>query len=798
MFKNYVKVALRTLLKNKAYSAINIIGLALGLMVSIIVFLYVKDETSYEKHVNDYQRIYRFGIKANMMGMNIDAPVSCSPMANSLRTEFPEVITAARIRPIDQEILLAYEQEKKIYIEEGTRADSLFFTVFNYEFVHGDPETALKEDNAIVLTEETAQKFFDSENPMGKVIRYDDRSDYIVRGVVKEPNGKSHFHFNFFISNNGIRNQWSSNNNYTYVKLQEGTNPDDFLAKAAETFMGYMGPEVEQFIQMPIEDFMAEGNSFEYEMHPIESIHLHSAREWEIEQNGDAIYVYAFIAIAFLVLLIAGINFMNLSTARSSKRAKEVGIRKVSGASRGMLISQFLIESVIQSIMALFIAFIMVEFFLPGFNQVMDTDLELLGDGFMATLGFALIVTLIYGLFSGSYPALFLSGFQPIKILKGDLSKTKEGALFRKSLVVVQFAASIILIIGMSIIFLQISFMQNKDLGFEGDQVLIAPIQTDKMEASFDDYVSEFEQIPNVLHVARSTYLPGQSANQNMYNVENTEDHLPLWNLEVDYNFIETLGLELVEGETFRKELDTDSITRYILNETAIEKYGLSDPLNKRLGFPGENNYGPIIGVVKDFHIEGFNMEIKPMVLSTRNRLFWASIKIAPENMSETIANIESTWSKFEPSHPFRYSFLNADFGELFEQQKNFGTMFLYLTILAIIISCMGLYGLAAFTAEQRTKEIGIRKVLGASIPQLMQMLSSDFLRLVLLANIIAWPASLLLARNWLSGFSYQIDMPWMPFVMAAMIALTIALITVSHQAYLAAVSDPVKALKYE
>ncbi|MEM8891864.1 MAG: ABC transporter permease, partial [Bacteroidota bacterium] len=331
MFKNYVKVALRTLLKNKAYSAINIIGLALGLMVSIIVFLYVKDETSYEKHVHDYERIYRFGIKANMMGMNIDAPVSCSPMANSLRTEFPEVITAARIRPIDQEILLAYEQEKKIYVEEGTRADSLFFSVFNYEFIHGDPSTALKEDNGMVLTAETAQKFFGSENPMGKVIRYDDRSDYIVRGVVKEPKGKSHFHFNFFIGNNAIRNQWSSNNNYTYVKLEEGTDPDAFLAKAAETFMGYMGPEVEQFIQMPIEDFMAEGNSFEYEMHPIESIHLHSAREWEIEQNGDATYVYAFIAIAFLVLLIAGINFMNLSTARSSKRAKEVGIRKVSG-----------------------------------------------------------------------------------------------------------------------------------------------------------------------------------------------------------------------------------------------------------------------------------------------------------------------------------------------------------------------------------------------------------------------------------------------------------------------------------
>lgn len=800
MLKNYLKVAFRNLIKNKAYSAINILGLALGLMVSIIVFLYVKAETGYESHIKDYDRIYRVGMKASMMGMNIDAPISCSPMANVLRTEFPEVITATRTRPIRQEIMMAHE-EKKLYLEEGTRADSIFFQVFDYAFIHGDPATALTEDNAIVLTEESSRKIFGDENPMDKIIRYDDRDDFIVRGVVEEPEGKSHFHFNFFISSNGIRNQWTSNNNYTYLKLAEGVDPLIFRDKMSEKFMTYVKPEVEQFIQVTVEEFLEKGNSYEYELHTIQSIHLHSQREWEIEQNSDIIYIYVFIAIAFLVLLIAGINFMNLATARSAKRAKEVGIRKVSGATRGMLITQFLMESVIQSIMALFLAFIMVEFFLPGFNQVMNADLELLDNNFLKTLGFALLVTVIYGLFSGSYPALFLSGFQPIKILKGDMTKTKEGSFFRKVLVVTQFAASIILIIGMSIIFLQISYMHNKNLGFNGEQVMVVPIQTDKMAEDFESYKGEFQKIPNVLSVARSSYLPGDNPNQNMYEMEGSADPLPLWNLEVDLDFMQTLNMEVLEGEFFNEDLTGDSTLTYILNETALKSYNIENPIGRRIGSPdsdGDPNYGTIVGIVKDFHIEGFNQPIKPMILTYSDNLYWTSIKIAPENMSETIAAVERTWNTLEPSHPFRYTFLDANFGALFEQQENFGTMFLYLTILAIIISCMGLYGLAAFTAEQRTKEIGIRKVLGASVPTLMQMLSSDFLKLVLFANLFAWPISLLLTKNWLSGFSYQIDMPWMPYILAAILALFIAMLTVSHQAYLAAVSDPVKALKYE
>ena len=800
MLKNYLKVALRNLGKNRGYAAINILGLAMGLMVSILVFLYVIDETSYEKHITDYQDIYRIGIKANMMGQSLDAPISCSPMAQSLRTDFADVVTATRMQPVRQEIMLRHE-DNKIYIQKGARADSIFFQVFDYEFVHGDPKTALKEDNAMVMTEETARKFFGDENPMGKLVNYDDRKDYIIRGVIKEHQGNSHFQIDFFIAENEIMPFWISNNHYTYAKLHKGVDPDEFKTVMSDKFLTYISPNVEQYLKITIEEFLAQGNTFEYDMQPIASIHLHSHRDWEIQQNGNVVYIYVFIAIALLVLLIAGINFMNLSTARSAKRAKEVGIRKVSGASRSMLISQFLMESVIQSIIALFLAFIMVELFLPGFNNVMDTNLSLFNDHFWITLGFALTITILYGLFSGSYPAFFLSAFQPVTVLKGDMSKTKGGSLFRKSLVVVQFTASIILIIGMVIIFQQISFMHTKNLGFSGDQVLVVPIQTDKVTENFRTYKKEFEKIPNVLNVSRAAFYPGDAPNNTMFEFEGREEQIPMWNMNVDYDFFETLNLELVEGRMFDRELDHDTIPAFILNETALEKFNIQNPLEQRLaGFfgPDQRRYGKVVGIVKDFHIEGFNQPIKPMVLVLSNNLWFASFKIAPENMNETIASIETQWNEIEPSHPFRYTFLDESFGALFKQQENFGKMFLYLTILAIIISCMGLYGLASYTAEQRTKEIGIRKVLGASVPQLMNMLTRDFIKLVLIANIFAWPITLLLAREWLSNFSYQIDLPFMPFLLASIAAVVIALVTVSYQAYMAATSDPVRALKYE
>ena len=801
MFRNYIKVAFRSLNKNRVYSVINILGLALGLTVTILVFMFIKDETSYEKHWSGYERVYRTGIKADMMGQKMDAPVSPSPMANTFRTEFTDVENATRINKVNQEILMRHEQNK-VYIQKGVYADSSFFKIFNYEFIHGDPNTALLEPNAIVLTEETAHKLFGDKNALGELVNYDNRQDYVVKGIVKEPKGHAHFQFDMFMAQNGIRNVWMSNNFYTYVKLKEGADFNAFEAEMKRNFLKKIEPDVERFMKITVEKFLEQGNAFDYQLQPLKDIHLHSQKDWEIEQNGNIIYLFVFIGIALLVILIAGINFMNLSTARAGKRAKEVGVRKVTGASRKMLIVQFLTESVIQSFIALFLAFILVELFLPGFNNIMETNLYLFNDHIGMTLLFSLGVTLFYGLFAGSYPAFFLSAFQPIAVLKGDLTKTKGGTLLRKSLVVIQFTASTILIIGMIIIFKQISFLQNKDIGFKGDQVIVVPIQTDPMAENFRNYKDIFLKNSNVLSVTRADYYPGDAPNQNMYSLEGSEEQFPLWNLGVDYDFFKTLNVELLEGRKFDREKESDSIPYFILNETAVKTLNLENTVGSRLGqFINQNGdmaYGNIIGIVKDFHIEGFNQPIRPMVLTVNNNLWFASFKIAANDMSTTVDFIETEWNKLEPSHPFRYTYLDQKFGALLRQQENFGTMFLFLTILAIIISSMGLYGLASYTAEQRTKEIGIRKVLGASVSQIMSMLTKDFIKLVLIANIFAWPITYLLAKNWLANFSYQIDMPIMPFIFATILALIIALITVSSQAYLAANSDPVDALKYE
>jgi len=801
MFKNYIKVAFRSLNKNRIYAVINILGLALGLAVTILVFLFIKDETSYDKHWTNYNNIYRTGITADMMGQKMDAPVSPSPMANAFRTEFTDVETATRINTVNQEILVRHEQNK-IYIQKGVYADSSFFKVFDYEFVLGDPKTALKETNSIVLTEESARKLFGDKSALGEVVNYDNRRDYIVRGVIKEPKSHAHFQFDMFMAQNAIDNVWISNNFYTYVKVKEGTSFEAFETEMRRNFMGKIKPDVERFLKITMEDFLEQGNAFEYGLIPVADIHLYSRKDYEIEQNGNIMYIYVFMGIALLVILIAGINFMNLSTARAGKRAKEVGVRKVSGASRRMLITQFLVESVIQSFIALFLAFILVELFLPGFNNIMDTNINLFNEFLGKTVLFSVLVTLFYGLFAGSYPAFFISAFKPISVLKGDLTKTKGGALLRKGLVITQFTASTVLIIGMIIIFQQISFLHNKDIGFKGEQVIVVPLQTDAMTENFRSNKNIFLKNSNVLSVSRASYYPGDAPNQNMYTLEGSEEQLPLWNMEVDFDFMKTLDIELAEGRKFDREIDSDSIPSFIINEAAVNNLNIENAVGRRLGrFIGPNGevqYGNIIGIAKDFHIEGFNQPIRPMVLTVTNQVWFASFKVSNTDMNETIAYIEEEWNKLEPSHPFRYTFLDQKFGALLKQQENFGTIFLFLTILAIIISAMGLYGLASYTAAQRTKEIGIRKVLGASVPNIMKMLTKDFIKLVLISNVFAWPITYLLAKNWLSNFSYQINMPLLPYIFATLLALIIAIITVSFQAYQAANSDPVNALKYE
>ncbi len=548
MFKNYLKVAFRSLNKNRVYAVINILGLALGLTVTILVFMFVKDETSYEKHWNGYDRVYRTGIKGDLMGQKMDAPVSPSPMANTLRTEFSDVETATRIQAGRQEILMRHEQTK-VYIQHMVSADSTFFKVFDYEFILGDSNTALNEPNGIVLTEASALKLFGNKNALGEVVKYDNRRDYIITGIVKEPKEHAHFQFDMFVADHSITTIWMNNSWITYVKLKENADFKSFEAEMRRNFLKKIEPDVERFMKVTVEEFLKQGNEFEYQLMPIKDIHLYSKQDFEVQQNGNIMYIYVFMGIALLVIIIAGINFMNLSTARAGKRAKEVGVRKVTGASRKMLITQFLVESIIQSFIALFLAFILVELFLPGFNNIMETNISLFNEYLGKTVLFSVLVTLFYGLFAGSYPAFFLSAFKPISVLKGDLTKTKGGALLRKGLVITQFTASTVLIIGMIIIFKQISFLHNKDIGFKGDQVIVVPLQTDEMTENFRNYKNIFLKNSNVQSVTRASYYPGDIPNQNMFSFEGSKEQLPLWNMEVDYDFFKTLSIEMVEGK---------------------------------------------------------------------------------------------------------------------------------------------------------------------------------------------------------------------------------------------------------
>ncbi len=679
MFKNYLKVAFRSLNKNRVYAVINILGLALGLTVTILVFMFVKDEASYDKHWDGFDRIYRVGIKVNMMGQIMDGPASPNPMAYTFRTEFTDVESATRINAHQGETLMRYEQTK-IYIKNSVIADSSFFKVFDYEFVHGDPSTALTEENGLVLTEDSARKLFGDKNAMGEIVNFDNKRDYIVKGIVKQPKENGHFQFNMFIPDNSVQHIWLSNNHMTYVKLKKNVVFKDFFEEMKTNFMKKIIPNVEQFLQITIDDFFEQGNNFEYTLMPLAEIHLHSKGSFEIQQNGNVVYIYVFIGIALLVILIAGINFMNLSTARSGKRAKEVGVRKVTGASRKMLIVQFLTESVIQSIIALFIALILVELFLPGFNNVMETNLNLFNDHLGLTLLFSLAVTIIYGLFAGSYPAFFLSSFRPIAVLKGDFTKTKGNALLRKALVIIQFTASTILIIGMIIIFNQISFLHNKDVGFKGDQVMLVPIGSDQMAENFNSYREIFLKNNNVMSISRAEYFPGDIPFNDVFLLEGREEHMPLWYLKVDDDFFETLDIKLLDGRLLDSERDSDSIPNYLINETSIKNMNIENPIGRRIGEyynrQGGVRYGNIVGVVKDFHVEGFDHSIRPMIFKMGSNIRNVAFKIGSENMNATIDFIEKEWNKLEPTHSFRYTFLDQKFGALLRQQENFGTMF--------------------------------------------------------------------------------------------------------------------------
>ena len=778
MFKNYLKIAFRGFIRHKSMSLINIFGLATGMAVCILLLLWVQDELSYDNFHQNGDNLYR----AIQVGVWNDGetygsstiPYSLTPV---MQEDYPEIVDHVRLRTLSGRMM---QVEDKTFFEDILLTESSLFKMFSFELLVGDPQVALKEIHSIILTEATAQKYFGDEDPMGKVIRYNDRLDFTVTGIAADPPQNSSITFNMIVPFEILGEEritgwsWESSG---YVQLQDGTDLASFSENIIDTIVRH-NPDNENTVLLQ----------------PLSRVHLYNP----LGHPESLIFVLIFAAIGTIVLLIACINFMNLTTARSAKRAREVGIRKVVGANKKQLIGQFLSESILLAFISLIIAFVLVELFLPAFNQIADK--ELVVEPSNLTFFFSLIgITLFVGIVSGSYPALYLSRFKPNKVLKsGNAPKTKN--IFRTVLVVFQFTISIALIICTATVYNQLKYIQNKDLGYTKDYIVNIPMNAELNE-SFTAFKEELQKNPNLLGITNASTSPAYVGNVNPAIWEGkADDERVLFNFYlVEYEFLDVFELELVDGENFRKKYVKGNEIPYIVNEAAIKLMQLEDPIGKRFAMYNEQNEGVIIGVVKDYHFQTLTNEIGPIMITTLD--WWrgeAFIKINPHNVTETLGFIEETFNKFAPSFQFQYSFLDEDIDELYHGFYEMGNIIKYFAVLAIFISCLGLFGLASFMTEQRTKEIGIRKVLGSSVSTIVILLSKGFGKWVILGNFIAWPIAYYAMNKFLQMFAYRAEMNIWLFIISGLMALIISLITVGYQTIKAANSNPVDALKYE
>lgn len=810
MFKNYVTTALRNLRKHSFYSLINVLGLSIGLSCFILIAVYVQDELNYDKMHSDLEHIYRMDFAGSINGSEFNTALASVPAAETMKSEFPEVIDAVRLRGQGDRLVKWTKNDQNFKEERVTFADANFFQFFDFEVLSGDVETMLERPNTIAISETVAKKIFGSEDPIGQEVTLDNRTDYEVTGVFADMPSQSHMHFDLLLSMAGLEEArmtvWMSFNFQTYLKLQPGTDPNTISAKFPSLIEKYIGPEVQQFMGASLEEFYEAGNRAGFSLFPLKDIHLHSAKLGDIEPNGDIKYVYIFSAVALFILLLACINFMNLATARSASRAKEVGVRKTMGAYRSHLIKQFLAEAILICLIAFGISIALSAAVLPLFEELSDKTLalgQLLNPAF---LGSMLLVMVVVGVLAGSYPALYLSRFKPVEVLKGKLNLGMKSGGIRSVLVVLQFSISIIMIVGTAIVFDQLSYIQNKKLGYDKDQVIMlhdAWLLDDNIRA----FKTEALRNSNVLKGTIASFLPvGTTNNNNAWfagKTTGTGNTYIFNNYGIDLDYMETLGMEIVDGRNFSAEFPNDT-TKVLINQAAVAQLGFEKPVGEYISTFGGSQQEPetvtfqIIGIVKDFHFNSMKQAIDPLVFTLDERRGFVSFKLSANNISETIAFLEQTWEQFAPSQPFEYSFLDDRFDRIYENEQRIGDIFGVFAFLSIFIACLGLYGLASFTAEQRRKEIGIRKVLGASVASILGLLSKEFIKLVILSFILAAPVAYYFMNEWLTEFEYRTELKPLTFFISGVLALVIAWLTMSSQSYLAARANPATSLKDE
>lgn len=797
MIKNYLKIAVRNLKKYKAYSFINIFGLTMGMACCILIMLYVQDELSYDRYHEKADRIFRLVDSFDNQGeLSRDFALSSAPFAPTLKRDFPEVEDAVRIF-MGRRRMVSY-QEKKFYEDNLFFVDASIFKIFTFPLLKGDPLTALQAPNTIVISQHIAARYFGGDEALNKTLKINDQ-DFLVTGIMQEMPKNSHFYANMFAS---LKTQeqipsiqeryfrsWARHEFYTYLLLQEGYDYKKLEAKLPGFIEKYAAPQIKTIL----------GSTLSSQLQPLTSIHLHSHRQMEISPTSDIKNIYIFSVIALFILIIACVNFMNLATARAVNRSREVGLRKVVGANRYQLIQQFLGEALLFTMVAMILAMVLVYVTLPLFNSL--TGKSLTADYFhnLILLGSILVILLFVGITSGSYPAFVISRYQPANVLKRFNKVGSSKNFLRKGLVILQFSISVILIISTIVVLIQLDFLRNKKLGFNKEHVVVVPIRSHSIRKNYEAVKAELQQNPNIINSTITIGVPGGVVAGDAIQLitKDGKKTITLRMIYTDHDYIKTMGMEILAGRDFSQAMSTDLNEAFIINEAAVRQLQLEDPLSTQFEW-GEKK-GKVIGVIKDYQFQSLKEEINPLVIHIwPYNTFVFAIRISPENIPATLSFIENTWKKLDPAHPFEYTFMDETFDKLYRSEEKLSQIFSVFSILAVFIASLGLFGLALYMVEQRTKEIGIRKILGASLGKIFILLSKEFAVLVLIANLAAWPTAYLLMRQWLQNFAYRIDIPAWIFISSAGIAFVIALLTISYQAIKAAMANPIDSLRYE
>jgi putative ABC transport system permease protein len=807
MLKNFFKISVRHMMREKSYVFINVTGLGIGLFCSILIGLFVRHELSYDSFHKNKDQIYRVYLEGKLGDTELKGAYTCPPLGPEFLEELPDVLNQVRINTWEETVL---QHGDISFIEDHFgEADSGFFQIFSIPLLKGDPLTVLSSVHNLVLSESTALKIFGNEDPVGKALRAGtDTSYYTVTGVMQDFPENSHIHLNAigsFMSNPRSEHpSWTSNSFYTYLLLQEGTNLENLQEKITETVNTKVGPELQEYLGISIEEFLEAGNAYGYKLQPLTSIHLDPTVQHDLKPSNDRKYIYIFSLVGFLILIMAGINYVNLATARSARRSLEIGIRKISGSDKMSLVIQFLAESFVMVLLAMFLALIFLELSLPYLNNFLGLNLTADYTGQWYTIPSLLLIALVLGLISGTYPAFYLASFEPMQVLSGKAKTGIKGKFQRNILVTIQMTASVLLVFSSILIYRQLDFMLSRDLGYDKENVLVIR-RSQALGGRKNTFLEEINEVPGVILASHSTSVPNYPNNHNGYMMEGEagDKTFLLQTNWVDPDYLETWKMNMREGRFFSEDFGTDS-SACIINMSAVRQFGLEEPIGSVFIRPDDNNQHQalrVIGVADDFHYESLHDRIYPYIFILNNpdrQWGFISIRLESENIRETMNEIEKLWNQFANNSPMVYFFMEQDFDNLYKEDRRTGKLSVIFAILTIVIGSLGLFGLTSFTTRARTKEIGIRKVNGAGTGKIMLILYKDMAILILLSTAIAWTTGYYFATGWLQSFYFRTSLSVWEFAGSLLCVFLISILTISWQSYRAASANPAETLKYE